>query len=144
MRKINATGLMRSIQGIKEVNRYIVRASFPVVIISDQLAKYVHINWLESYVLNYGISFGIRLYESNIIMLALLCIIFIIIFAFRKGFDVFVSLLLAGAISNLCDRLYYGAVIDYINFFGIFWINLADISISTAIIGIFITTWKKL
>jgi len=48
-------------------------------------------------------------------------------------------LILAGAISNILDRLYFGCVIDFIKI--PFWplFNLADAFI---IIGVIITVWK--
>ncbi|MFA6146504.1 MAG: signal peptidase II [Patescibacteria group bacterium] len=47
------------------------------------------------------------------------------------------SLIFAGAISNLFDRLQYKAVIDYLNIFYFSVINLADLMISGGVIIIF-------
>jgi len=53
------------------------------------------------------------------------------------------TLILFGAISNLLDRFFYGAVVDYfdLQYFTIF--NLADFMISIGVIGLFINNIKK-
>lgn len=44
-----------------------------------------------------------------------------------------VILALAGAVSNIIDRICFGGVVDYINFFGWFTVNASDIAICVAI-----------
>ena len=48
-----------------------------------------------------------------------------------------IILILIGLISNILDRLIYGGVVDYINFFGLNWFNLADVLIVLSTIIIF-------
>lgn len=47
----------------------------------------------------------------------------------------FLILIIAGAYSNLLDRIFYGGVIDYLNFN--FWpvFNLADVMITVGVVG---------
>lgn len=55
----------------------------------------------------------------------------------------FLSLILLGAVSNLLDRFFYGAVVDYfdLKYFTIF--NLADVMITTGVLALFILLMKK-
>jgi signal peptidase II len=46
--------------------------------------------------------------------------------------------IIIGAVSNLIDRLIYGAVLDYITLFGIAFINLADLLIFIGILRILV------
>lgn len=89
---------------------------------------------------NYGIAFGIGL--NNIIILILIFIaLIIIIHALLKAYlekDLILitslTLIFAGAISNLIDRFTYGFVIDYIDlkYFTVF--NIADAMITAGVI----------
>ena len=91
---------------------------------------------------NYGISFGIlnKPDQQQIILIIIaICIIFSLIFSLIKMQNkstlliIAFSFIIGGAISNVIDRLVYGAVIDFLDFhygkyfFPIF--NIADIAI---------------
>ena len=131
-----------------------------VLIIIDQIIKYlVHNNIVLgqpytliedflyiTYVRNTGIAFGL-FKDNNIIMIILISIIILILLYFYKKEDnkVFtlslaVTLLISGAIGNLIDRIYYGFIIDYINF--TFWpaFNLADslVVIGSVLLGFYL------
>ncbi len=105
----------------------------------DQLIKYV-LQTYFSFIIseNYGIIFGTV--ENNFlkILIILIGIILLIYLIFNTDFSKFsnmlaISLIIAGAISNILDRFIYGYVVDYINLpsFLSFWptFNLADIFI---------------
>ena len=94
---------------------------------------------------NEGIAFGLLSFQKenlyNIITLIILLIILVILLVFiqSKGTKKYCYLMiLGGALGNFCDRLYYKAVPDFIDFhvgkFHWFIFNFADIFIS---IGIF-------
>lgn len=53
------------------------------------------------------------------------------------------ALIIIGAISNLLDRIYQGAVIDFINFFSLTVINLSDIYISVGVAWLLFDELKK-
>lgn len=94
-------------------------------------------------VLNRGIAFGL-LPNLPLFILILGIILFMwFLFVSRNGRikKLTISLVGAGALSNLCDRLRFGYVIDYLDFH--IWpvFNLADSSIT---IGIFLFFWKIL
>jgi len=100
-----------------------------------------------NYAQNYGIAFSFFNHlESNLwarlilILITFVCIVFLVNFLisyyWRQKFLYIagLSLIIAGAFSNLLDRVHYGFVVDYIDvsFFTIF--NLADAMITGGII----------
>ncbi len=121
----------------------------------DQWSKYAILNTLQStpyktievtsffnlaFVWNRGISFGI-LNDLNlkwILIVFTFSIIIILIFLWIKSVMVAerlgLTLILAGAIGNLSDRIIYGAVLDFLDFHIYGWhfwtFNLADSFIS--------------
>jgi signal peptidase II len=89
---------------------------------------------------NYGIAFGLLLPQPLIICLSALILVFIawliIGILIKKELMLAVALIfiLAGAVSNLWDRIVYGFVIDYFNFSGLTVFNLADCLISMGVL----------
>ena len=89
-----------------------------------------------SLVHNQGIAFGIPLNQTILFALIVGALVLLVrawLTAQRRHRTVLafgLSLMVAGAVSNLIDRLRYGAVIDYLDvpFFTVF--NLADVMIS--------------
>ena len=53
------------------------------------------------------------------------------------------ALIIIGAISNFLDRIYQGAVIDFINFFGLSVINLSDVYIFLGVAWLLVDELKK-
>ncbi len=84
---------------------------------------------------NSGIAFGLNLNYYLIISFYLIIIPFLIIVLFleykhKNIFNIFgLTFIILGALSNLIDRLFYGAVIDYLDlkYYSVF--NLADVMI---------------
>ncbi len=140
---------------------------FVLFIFIDQISKYLVRHWGGFYICNKGIAFGITIpyFSQWIIILFLLFFIFwqILNLKFRisnetlnslilkiKNYNLIqnskfkiqnygILLILAGAVSNILDRLYFGCVIDFIKI--PFWplFNLADAFI---VIGVIITVWS--
>ncbi len=77
--------------------------------------------------------------------IAWIIIVFLIIYNLKKSFNIFLLIVLFGAISNIIDRILGGCVIDYINipYFPAF--NLADVMITGGIILFLIQNvfWKN-
>ena len=104
---------------------------------------------------NTGIGFGLASLETNIfyhILTAIILTINIVLIVFlikSKGIHVYLlALIIGGSLGNLCDRIYYYAVPDFIDFhienFHWFIFNVADIFITVGIIGlIFVELQKK-
>ena len=85
-----------------------------------------------TYVKNTGIAFGL-FKNNNIFMIILISIIILIVLYFYNkeknkvfSLNIAITLLISGAVGNLVDRIYYGFIVDYIDF--TFWpaFNLAD------------------
>lgn len=101
--------------------------------------------------INRGISWGMFHSEDNKIFLLVSLIVLSIIILFfshikTKLFKqelVFAEILiLAGAISNFIDRVFYSGVIDFIIFpFNLFVFNIADLSITIGVFLLLIELW---
>ncbi len=96
---------------------------------------------------NEGIAFGIKI-NQELFYILVAVIIYFIFEKFKKEIKnkdnlVITSLLLigVGAISNIIDRILHGFVVDYLLFFNISAINLADVAI---VVGIGLLILKEL
>ena len=103
---------------------------------------------------NTGIGFGIMSTEANIyyhIITAIIAMINLILiyflFKLSKHQTYMIAIILGGSLGNLFDRLYYYAVPDFIDLhlgnFHWFIFNVADIFITTGIIGLLILEFLK-
>lgn len=130
-----------------------------IVLILDQLFKWFAIDFVTrggffnwkffefGLYKNEGIAFGIKIPQELFYGL----VIFIMYFIYEKfkkeikerNFLIITSLILigSGAISNIVDRIIRGYVVDYLHFFNISAINLADVVI---VIGIGMLMWKEI
>ncbi len=98
---------------------------------------------------NAGIAFGLPM--NSIFLLALLAVIIFFLFnvlskAYLRQDSLLIfsmTLIIAGAISNLIDRIRFGYVVDYFDvpFFTVF--NLADIMITFGVIILLPRIFKK-
>ncbi|MBQ6860201.1 MAG: signal peptidase II [Clostridia bacterium] len=133
---------------------------FFTALLIDQIVKYFVVKsdlfipilkgWFNFiYVKNTGGMYGML--ENNnmlFISISIIVIIFILLFLFftrksSKAQTYLWQLVLAGGVSNLCDRMFRGFVVDYIQlkFFGVF--NLADACIVLGIIAILLIEIKE-
>lgn len=98
---------------------------------------------------NQGIAFGLFQSESffydllSAVITAVIVFVFYLIYISKKNYEIFFyGLIAGGAIGNLFDRLYFGAVPDFIDLhyknFHWFTFNVSDIWITIGIIGILI------
>ena len=107
----------------------------------------ININSYINFILawNSGIGFGLLSFDQsqiyNLITALIVFINFIIIYLIIKLKDIrvyFFLIILGGSLGNLFDRIYYSAVLDFIdisyNDYHWFIFNVADIFISTGII----------
>ena len=133
-----------------------------LVIVIDQLAKLairqsLALNESEvlipeflslTYSTNTGAIFGmLRGMNTLLILVGLFIVIWLIYYVYAEtkseNTSYFFALIIGGAISNLIDRIVYGSVIDFINFY--FWpiFNIADSAITVGVIAIVIYYMKK-
>lgn len=106
-----------------------------------------------TYVKNTGAAWSILSGKQYFLILVSLVVIVGLFFYLCKKNDfskveiIGYSLLIAGAVGNLIDRIIYGYVIDYLNFyifnydFPIF--NIADTCIVIGIMLLFISSWRE-
>lgn len=110
-----------------------------VIILLDQATKFLARIYNFSHVFyNQGISFGFLGDNSFTTWVILILILFALLLLFKKSKSSLVQfsllLILAGGISNFLDRIFFGAVIDFIKIgpFPVF--NLADGTITGGVI----------
>jgi signal peptidase II len=133
------------------------------VIALDQATKYLIVKSLASYdvieifpflhivsVRNTGAAFGMfkSLGSNFFVMVSVAAIIFLVYLIAKNTYNLFgLSLILGGAVGNLIDRVFYGKVVDFIDFsVGSFhWpsFNVADSALTVGIIIIFLTSLLK-
>ena len=73
-----------------------------------------------------GLNLAFMPFINFVLIIALVFALFIL---FHKSPTIALILVSAGAVSNICDRIIYSGVVDWLNFFGLFKFNLADLSI---------------
>ena len=128
-----------------------------VIIILDQLSKYLVLvyqpQWYLGilsihYLTNTGAGFGIlqgkTIWLSIVsLMVAITVILYYNRIPKEKWAQIFSALFLGGVAGNLLDRFFRGEVIDFIDFS--YWpaFNVADASITLAVIGLIGYYWKK-
>ncbi len=140
------------------MRRYLVLLIVPFIFLLDRWTKLLilqHLNFQENipitsffsivYVRNYGGAFGllsqhpIAKYFFTFLPLLIIAILIYIILAYKFPFLKMFSLtsILSGAIGNIYDRISYGYVVDFLDFYykNYHWpaFNVADISISFGI-----------
>jgi len=107
-------------------------------------------DWLDlKPIMNSGLAFGWPMAVSAVIIATVLILVGLVYWAWlsyrRRQYVSFFALaiVIAGAYSNLLDRIRYGAVIDYISLehFSVF--NLADVLISVGIIILLVLQLRR-
>ena len=96
-----------------------------------------------NYTRNSGIIFGLFKNNNLFFIILTLVIIFIVLYYYRnKNLQLGFDFVLAGAFGNLFSRIYYGHVIDFIDFkvWPIF--NLADMFVVIGVLYLIIKLWK--
>lgn len=126
-----------------------------IIIILDQITKYAIRNDFEftskilsiRFVKNYGAGFGIlQTSKTFLISVAIVFIIGVIYYYSSyikdRNETVVAALLFGGVVGNLTDRLVYGFVTDFIDFY--FWpsFNIADSALTIGAIGLVYLEWK--
>jgi signal peptidase II len=123
-----------------------------MLIFLDQYSKYLIEKYLNTeitflneffkivYHTNTGIAFGISVPKILLIFVSTLLILAIAYFAFKELKEspiaqILVSLILAGGIGNLLDRIFRGYVIDFISVWEWPTFNLADIYITIGVLS---------
>ncbi|HPI67045.1 MAG TPA: signal peptidase II [bacterium] len=121
-----------------------------ILLFSDQWLKIIAVKE-KNFQPNFGLAFSWPLPMPMITIFGFLILILIAYFLIKKITEnknlnllwLAGALIFTGALSNLIDRLAYGYVIDYLNFY--YWYNnLADILITVgSVLAIYYLTRKK-
>jgi signal peptidase II len=124
------------------MKRNILLFIFIILIIADQLSKYLIRHFGGFYICNKNIAFSIKLPEFIFWVMWLAIIFLLISLLFNKykiQNTIYYILILAGAFGNIIDRLYFGCVVDFIDLkiWPVF--NLADSFITIGVIAIMLT-----
>lgn len=118
--------------------------------IIDQVTKWWVITKDGNWILNTGVAWGWGNGVGNNYLIVLISglIIFLlwqIVTKWKEMGNVHLLswwLLLAGSMSNLIDRVYWGGVVDWITVFEWFpWFNIADSMISVGVIGLLLSDY---
>lgn len=148
--------IMKKIIGLSSV--FLIIDIILKLIIKNNMVVNESINIINNffsltYVKNTGAAWSILSGKQFfLIIVTIIVIIFLLIYLYKmknySSLDIIgYSLLLAGALGNLIDRIFYGYVIDYLDFlifnydFPIF--NIADCCIVIGIMILFISSWRE-
>ena len=145
-------------------NKYITIFSIAIVVVLiDQITKFSIKNSFQlnqsipviknffhlTYIHNFGAGFGILQQQRFILIFISLIVVGVILFYLDRIKDkesllqVFVGFSLGGTIGNLIDRVFYGFVIDFLDFRIWPTFNFADSFVSIGVIGLVIYLWNK-
>ncbi|MBR9677044.1 signal peptidase II [Candidatus Woesearchaeota archaeon] len=122
-----------------------------VIVLFDQITKYFArvFEWnyyFLSFTTNTGAAFSL-LRGNNVFLLVfglLLLSVFVWLFlTSEKKYQLPLALIIAGAIGNLIDRLFFGYVIDFINLRVWPVFNIADSAITIGAIMLILIAFKK-
>ena len=134
-----------SVIALDQITKYMIVTSFNP---HDSIEIFPFLNIVN--VRNTGAAFGMfrSLGSGFFIIISLAAIIFVVNLIMRNAYNfIGLSLILGGAVGNLIDRLFYGKVVDFIDFsIGNFhWpaFNVADSSLTIGIGIILITSLLK-
>lgn len=138
---------------------------FLFTLICDQITKFVVINELNLgerinifpffnfvRVQNKGVSFGLlsgSLQPLILTLIACVVVCFLIMYAKEnKQYRIPISLILGGALGNIIDRIRYGSVVDFLDFYlaEYHWpaFNVADSAITLGVFSLLlISYWEK-
>lgn len=117
-----------------------------ILIIIDQIIKvFVLQSKTIAHLCNNGIAMSIMLPQQVFIVMwgfLILCVVYFWWQHITKSYWIQLPyiLILAGGLSNIIDRFYYGCVIDYIPFLNISSFNIADVFIT---VGAVIILWQS-
>lgn len=117
-------------------------AAIVIVILLDQVSKFFLSDSIGSVITNQGISFGLLASYDKIIVLVIVAALIIVLKSSQQLINqhpVLMGLFVGGGVSNLIDRLLFGAVRDWmpLMFFGL-RNNLADWAIAVGVVGVFL------
>ena len=130
---------------LDQLTKFLVKQNFQLNQSIPIINNILHL----TYITNTGSAFG--LFKGlNLIFVLFSIIVIVVIFYYLKKIirnekllQFSVGLLLGGTIGNLIDRLFYGAVIDFIDFRVWPVFNIADSAVTISVMLLIILLWKR-
>ncbi|MDO8669541.1 MAG: signal peptidase II [Candidatus Buchananbacteria bacterium] len=131
------------------LNLLLLDISFKKIFSAFPSREYFIFGWLKlKLAVNPGIAFGLFLNYYLILFLYFVIIailIYFLVYHYRRKNSLSVmglAIIILGAFSNLLDRIFFGAVVDYIDlkYYTVF--NLADVMIVLGIAILIVVIWK--
>ena len=115
-----------------------------LVITADQLIKHIIRSQGGFYICNSYIAWGIKIPEAIFWALLLIILTSLTYLIYKEEIKtlnnlfilICLTLICAGALSNMIDRIYVGCVVDYIGFWIFPAFNIADFCIILGVIGV--------
>lgn len=120
----------------------IISLVISLIVLSDQLSKSLSSSYFHTYC-NEGIAFGVGLNSVPITLLVLTFVSYLVFREQNKSMVFAMSLIFAGGISNLIDRINIGCVRDFITIANLPSFNIADSAISVGAIIILYNIFLK-
>ena len=134
-----------SVIALDQITKYLIATALSPAD-SIEIFPFLHIVSVR----NTGAAFGTfkNLGSNFFVIISVIAIVFVITLLMKRTYNsTGLSLVLGGAIGNLIDRIFYGKVVDFIDFsVGNFhWpaFNVADSSLTIGIMVIFLTSLLK-
>ena len=130
---------------LDQLTKYLIKQNFQL----NQSIPIIKNIFHFTYITNTGSAFGL-FRGLNVFFILFSIVVIIAIFYYLKRIvkkerllQFAIGLLLGGTIGNLIDRLFYGAVIDFIDFRVWPVFNVADSAVTISVILLIILLWKK-
>ncbi|MEK6950015.1 MAG: signal peptidase II [Nanoarchaeota archaeon] len=130
---------------IDQLAKFLIKTTFQLNESIPIIKNIFHLTYIN----NFGAGFGILQQQKWILIFISAAVIGIIFYYLDKIkekellLQALTGFILGGTIGNLIDRLYYGYVIDFLDFqiWPIF--NIADSFVTIGVIGLIIYLWDK-
>lgn len=130
---------------IDQLTKFLVRVNFQLNESAALITNIFHLTYIH----NFGAGFGILQQQKWILVFISLVVVGVILYYLdrikekEKLLQFLVGFILGGTIGNLIDRLFFGYVIDFLDFqiWPIF--NIADSFVTIGVIGLIIYLWSK-
>lgn len=131
------------LKNMKKGNKIAV-LSLLLIIAFDQFSKYLIRQNDGFYICNKGVAFGVNIPEAIFLPIWITIVVLIVLYLYKNKSDVyFVSLIIAGALSNMIDRIIFGCVTDFINLKVWPLFNVADTFIVIGAVLLIVSKIKK-
>ncbi len=145
LNKIKALSLIFSVLLLDQLTKYIASEYLaPERVI--RIFPFLNLVYVENKAAAFGLFKGVNPIFFVILTLIVLCFLIYLYFKDPKN-QIIYSLIIAGALGNITDRLIYSHVIDFIDLHAgeIHWpaFNIADISITLGIVLFLYKSFKK-